>query len=64
MTVPLAMSPMRSDGERPRFWRDTRVWFVNCVVLEAAWATEIEQHELPEIRRHRDRILAEFIAAW
>ncbi len=51
------------NAESRRVWDDQRVWFVNCVAVEAAWAA-MPQQERAAVRRGCDQILAAFIAAW
>jgi hypothetical protein len=54
---------LRKD-ENHGLWQDGRVWWVNCVALEAAWVAEIGQKELPSAQRQRDLLLTAFIHAW
>jgi hypothetical protein len=53
-----------SSTQSPRLWNDSRVWWVNCIALEAAWSHEAAPFELPQLRQRRDAILNAFIEAW
>jgi hypothetical protein len=49
--------------ESRRLWDDQRVWFVNCVAIEAAWAA-VPAAERAAARRGCDQMLAALVAAW
>lgn len=58
-------STRRGLGENSGLWQDARVWWVNCVAVEAAWSQQVIGHELiAEVRRQRDAMLASLIGAW
>ena len=63
MNLQLDLNTARLDSENHRLWQDSRVWFVNCVAIEAAFR-EIGRKDLPALRRRRDAILAAFIESW
>ena len=63
------MTPLHVDrktaqiAESRRLWDDTRVWVVNCLAVEAAFAS-MSRSERADARRGRDVMLAAFIKAW
>lgn len=54
----------KATGETSRLWEDSRIWWVNCVAVEAGWTERIAREHLPAARRDRDAILAEFLGSW
>ena len=64
MNLQLDLNTTRRHDEHCGLWRDGRIWWVNCVALEAAWLPEIAHEELPTARRQRDLLLAAFLQAW
>jgi len=58
-------SSRQGAEESRRLWQDGRVWWVNCVALEAAWAGLFSgQAEMVAARQRRDEMLAAFIGVW
>ena len=64
------MTPLHVDrktaqiaAESRRLWDDPRVWVMNCLAVEAAFAS-LSRTEQADARRGRDVMLAVFIAAW
>jgi hypothetical protein len=57
-----ASEPFLTES-RP-LWNDNRVWWVNCVALEAAWLPRAAQFEIPVLRSRRDAMLAALAEAW
>jgi hypothetical protein len=53
----------QSSEEWRRLWDDQRVWFVNCVAIEATWPA-VPLAERAAARRGCDQILAALAAAW
>ena len=51
------------SAETRRLWNDERVWVVNCLAVEAAFA-DATRAERSLAERGRDQILAAFIEAW
>lgn len=51
-------------AENRRLWLDGRVWWVNCVAVEAGWSTDISRRYLFEARRNRDAMLSALIETW
>jgi hypothetical protein len=51
------------SAESRRLWDDERVWVVNCLAVEAAWAA-VPEKQRAEARRGLDRMLAAFIETW
>lgn len=54
----------RVIGENARLWEDGRVWWVNCVAVESAWANDVASEFRSAARRERDLMLAALIQAW
>lgn len=54
----------RVTGENSRLWQDGRVWWVNCVAIEAAWSTNVASEYLNDARRQRDLMLTALIEMW
>ena len=63
--TPIHVDPKTAQvaAESRRLWDDTRVWVVNCLAVEAAFAS-MSRSEQADARRGRDVMLAAFIAAW
>ena len=53
----------RPPAESRRVWDDARVWFVNCVAVEAAYASLSPVEQVP-VRLRCDQMLATFLAHW
>lgn len=64
MNLQLGLNNIRRHDENAGLWQDGRIWWVNCVALEAAWLPDVGPAELPAARRQRDLLLAAFIQAW
>ena len=66
MNLLLDLTSARNDaGENARLWLDGRIWWVNCVAVEAGWAHQaIGGAHLADARRRRDAMLAAFIGTW
>jgi hypothetical protein len=62
MTLHLDVNSTHVNGESRRLWQDHRVWWVNCVAIEAAWSQKIAREDFPDARRARDTMLAALVA--
>ena len=64
MNLHLDPNASRLNTENRRLWQDDRVWWVNCVAIEAAWLPKIAREQIPDARRACDQMLAALAAAW
>jgi hypothetical protein len=63
MTVHVDHKTAQLSAESRRLWNDERVWVVNCLAVEAAFAgaTRVQR---AQAERGRDQMLAAFIEMW
>ena len=64
MNLHLDLNASQLNTETRRLWQDHRVWWVNCVAIEAEWMPKIAREHIPDARRARDQMLAALAAAW
>ena len=64
MNRPTVFASESSTSEARPLWSDNRVWWVNCVAVECAWAPHAAAFELPVLRQRRDALLDAFINNW
>jgi hypothetical protein len=52
----------RTLSENSGLWQDARLWWVNCVAVEAVWSHAVIRGDLlAEVRQQRDAMLASLL---
>jgi hypothetical protein len=59
MNLQLDANTGRRHEEHQGLWRDGRLWWLNCLAIEAGWMLRSE--DLPAARRRRDAVLAQLV---